>query len=149
MAEKQAWYENGWVMLFLVVIGVPWGLHFYNNYQEAQLPQVIPQVAAAIEEPLWESPRLCLTVWHQVEGNLRNGSIAVSVNGKVLAADDHSIIQMHSFEIWQPNRDNGVDFEIPLTGFGPEDQLGVAVRIRAGNCHEGKVASTWTADGWK
>jgi len=149
MSENQVWYQNGWIMLFLVVFGAPWGLSFYDDYRKSQLPLVFPEVAASQERPLWDGPILHLTVWHQVEGNLRNGSIVVSVEGEVMGEDNSNSWQTHSFEIWHPNRDNGVDFEVPLPSFGPEDQLEVTVRINAKNCRDGRIAATWSEEGWK
>ncbi|WP_013630036.1 hypothetical protein [Rubinisphaera brasiliensis] len=143
MSENQAWYQNGWIMLFLAVVVLPLGIQLFNEYQESQLPHIRPQVAVRMEDPFGEGPVLHVVVWHQNAGNLRNGVLVVSVKGELVEEEENRATRVHTFETWEPNKENQLEFEIPLIHFDPEVELRFTVLMKSVNCQQSLRMYDW------
>ena len=150
MSDK-AWYQDGWVVfcivLFLLGIGLPVGHELYTDWQQAQKPLIRPMVAGRVNQPMIGKPTFELSVWHQKAGNLKNGSLMVTLEGE-LAQDADRETQIHSFEVWQPNRENAVQFSLPLSHFDPEKEISITVMLGAKNSKLSLVTYFWKGDDW-
>lgn len=147
MSERY-WYQDGWVVLgivFVVVFG--WGV--YRQSAEDSKPQVIPNIVGSMNHPLFGSPTLVITLWHDHTGVLRNGRLMVSVDGKQVEGRSGLDTQFHSFEVWQPNRENAVTLKFPIKNFDPTKEIPISYSLIGHGIKPFRYSNAWLGDTWK
>ena len=148
MSDERPWYQNGWTMLFIILVLLVIGPPLYQRYQFSQLARIRPQLTGRITEPLFGNPELEITVWHQNAGNLHNGVLAVIADGKIVLSDDRKAKHFHSFEMWQPNKQNALSFTVPLTEVDSREAISISILLNAKNCHQYFAVAEWKGLEW-
>lgn len=146
---ERAWYQRGSTVLGIVVFAV-WAIPLlYQGWQQSQMVHVNPQVAGCINQPTFGEPSFEVHIWHQHSGNLRNGTFTVSVATDMLKNPEGTESTMHSFEVWEPNRENAVKFKFPLRRFDPHQEIQFSVLLAGKNISTYYYADTWLGSDWK
>jgi hypothetical protein len=141
-APKKLWYQDGWIVFWIVVIAI---VVFLNLREE---PKPVPiRVIGGVREPLFGPSRFELSVWHEFPGNLQSGILTVWVQGAAVPADKE--FEAHSFETWNPNKDNAVRFEFPLESYDSSKPLSVKCSVEAENARRATTNHVWLNGGWK
>lgn len=134
------------VLFFGTLIGVV-VLKHWNERVEANRPLIVPQVAGTLEQPLFGDQVLHIIVWHQFPGTVRNGTLTIHTTSPLVLEWDR--LQIHSFEAWEPNRDQQVTFDLALTNFNPTTEIPLDVQITAANGRPHLHTATWLGETWK
>ena len=141
MSDKH-WYQDGWVVLFILFVIGFFGFSFYAQYVERSTPVVVPRVTGFIKQPvLLGSPSLEVAVWHQHPGNLQNGTLKVRLNGKDL--------KEHSYAVWEPNEAHSVKFSFPLRDYDPQREIPIEIAIYGKGIKPYQWNDAWLGNTWK
>ncbi len=150
--RERYWYQDGGTVLGIVFVAVVIGFFGYASHERAQheaLPDVVPKITGHLSQPLFGSPTLEITVWHQHTAALRNVVLFVNVNED----PDHDEKQWdkreHSFETWQPNKDQAVKFTFPLRRFDPQKEIRVGFVLAGKTIKPYFGSGDWIGKGWK
>ena len=153
MSETQrAWYQCGWTMFLVVFVICPAALFvvsaLYQDWQKQQLPSVVPQIAAYVDQPMFATPSFKVMFWHQHTERLRNGRVGVVLTSEMVSAPDGRECRMHSYEAWEANRDNAVTLSLPLKYFDPNLEMSVFLSFSAKNARPYSCLAKWRGDNW-
>lgn len=110
MTERY-WYQNGWVVLGILLGGGFLALSFLAQHEKAKidaLPLVVPKLSGSLSQPIFGTPTMKINVWHQYPAALRNVVLVVSVKEGPVQGDAAWDRREHSFEAWSPNQDQSV-----------------------------------------
>lgn len=153
MTQERYWYQDGWNIFLLVFVVLPiivvFALGSYANWREDAKPYVSPKITGRIEQPLFDTPRLVLIIWHQHPGNLRNGHLVVTVDSEFVRLPNGDKSLIHSFETWEPNRDHAVTLTFPLNGFDRQKELPIQTRLTTKHTQPFVNKDAWLGDNWK
>lgn len=151
MSERY-WYQDGGTVFGIVLatafIGFL-GYSFQQKAQEGARPYVIPHVAGSINQPLFGSPSLIITVWHEHTGVLRNGRLTVTTSGEMVESGSGLNSQSHSFEVWEPNRDHTVTLTFPLKHFDATREIPVSFTLIGSGIKPFAYSDSWLGAAWK
>ncbi|MDP1799464.1 MAG: hypothetical protein Q8K78_18350 [Planctomycetaceae bacterium] len=151
MSERY-WYQDGGTVFGIVLVTAFIGFLGYSFRQKAQeeaRPYVIPDVAANINQPLFGSPSLVVTVWHTHTGVLRNGRLTVSTSGELVETRSGLHSQSHSFEVWEPNRDRAVTLTFPLKHFDATREIPISFTLIGQGIKPFTYSDAWLGNTWK
>lgn len=143
------------LLVFAFYGGIIWGVFLlYMAYQENSLQKVSPNITGRIARPLFGKPTFEVHVWHQYPGDVKNGQLTVKVSGKHVICDgtpidDSCASQIHSFETWEPNQENEVIFEFPLSRYDSDTEIQFGLLLSGNSIKEYLITDEWTGDGWK
>lgn len=147
---EKHWYQDGFTVIAVVIVATllfSWLRNESKRNEEASRPVIVPLFSGRVEQPFFGDPVLHMTVWHQFPGTLRNGTLTIDTTSPMIAERDQH--QIHSFETWQPNRDQEVTFRLTLQNFDPDTELPIDVKIVAANGRSQPRTETWLGQGWK
>ncbi|MCG6157265.1 hypothetical protein [Rubinisphaera margarita] len=145
MTQERAWYQDGFIMIFVVLSMIYIGC-MYLEYQWSQIPRIYPRLSGQVVRPMLSMPDFSLELWHQHAGNLRNGVMSVTLSGESIA--ENARHQTHSFEVWPPNRENSITLKFPLQRFDQESELKVEITLTAANSHPSYSSFVWKGEDW-
>jgi hypothetical protein len=148
MSERY-WYQNGWTVFWIVVVVGAVSLHFYNTAVDRATPSVTPKVTGRLHQPLFGTPTLEITAWHQYPAALRNVQLFVSVNDDPARSQERWIQRVHSFESWSPNRDQAVTLTFPLKQYDPQLEIAVTILLAGKSVKMSLQEAVWQGSGWK
>jgi hypothetical protein len=143
------WYQDGWWVLFLVVVGGFFGYGIYTQAVERAKPLITLSVAGQLQQPFFGSPSLEITVWHQYPAALRNVRLFVSINEDPARRREHWVNRQHSFEAWSPNRDQAMKFSLPLKQYDPQREIAVSAILFGKSIKMSKQEGVWLGSDWK
>lgn len=143
------WYQDGWWVLFLVVIGGFLGYGFYSREVDRAKPLITLSVAGRLQQPFFGPPSLEITVWHQHPAALQNVRLFVSVNEDPARGKDNWVEQEHSFESWLPNQDQAKKFNFPLKQYDPHREIAVSAILLGKSIKLSTQSGRWLGSGWK
>jgi hypothetical protein len=149
---ERAWYQDG-VVVFWICVAVAF-LYYVKSKndreeQERNIPMVIPKLSGRLQQPLLGGPILEINLWHQHPGNLRNGRIDVSVRTSLVQEHPGASVQSHSFEVWEPNKDNTVTLPFQLLRFDAQEEILVEIVLTAKDVRPYKYTPVWIGNDWK
>jgi hypothetical protein len=136
-------YEGGCLIAVLVVIG----LVFLAGLLNPKKKTVDVRVTGQIQGHFIDDPTFTLAVWHQHEGDLKNGRLTIRLRGKSVLPEDAT--HVHSFETWSPNQHNAVTKSISLPNYDPAEPLVVEVYVKAANARDTLIRLVWQNGDWK
>lgn len=116
-----------WSIIALLVCGGLAAMYLYN----ASKQPVFPRLRGHVEQPFLGSPMLVITAFHQHPGNLRKGTLQVTVSGPQVGDMSGRETQFHSFELWEPNEEHAVVLRFPLRAYDPTQEIAVSYSIKA------------------
>ncbi len=152
MSEERYWYQDGWVVIGLIV-GAGFAALLVRGCierdRENSKPRVVPQVTGKLNQPIFGSPSLTITVWHQHTGTLRNGMLQVTLNEDPAKSEDRWQRQQHSFEAWEPNKDHAVTFTFPLQEYQPHKEIHLGFLLVGRDIKPFILGVEWLGQGWK
>ena len=143
MSERY-WYQDGGTVLVIAVVG----FLGYCFLQKAATPYVVPSITGHVDQPLFGSPSLIITIWHEHTGVLRNGRLTASVSGEMVETRSGLNSQSHSFEVWEPNRDRAVTLTFPLKHFDPERDIPISITLVGKDIQPYMFKDIWLGDMW-
>lgn len=143
--------------LFVIAFygGIIWGIFLlYSTYQESTLQKVSPHISGHIVRPLFGQPTFEVHVWHQYPGDVKNGQLVATAKGNDVTCDEVSgdepcASRIHSFETWEPNQENKVIFQIPLSRYNSETEIQFGLLLSGNSIKQYRISDEWTRDGWK
>jgi len=147
--SERAWYQNGWVVLCIVAVIVGFGIPLYDEWQKSQRIYVIPHLRGRVHQPMFGDPDFVVTVWHQHTGNLRNGYVEVTIQGDMAGSSDGTESAVHSFEVWEPNRENSVTLTLPLSHFDATQEIPFKLELRGRDMRPFAYTDAWLGNTWK
>ncbi|MDA1055768.1 MAG: hypothetical protein O3C40_35695 [Planctomycetota bacterium] len=136
-------YEGGCLIAVIVVFG----LVFLAGLLNPKKKPVDVRVIGQIQGHFIDDPTFTLAIWHQHEGNLKNGRLTVHLHRKSVRPEDAA--HVHSFETWSPNKQNAVTKSISLPNYDPAEPLVVEVFVKAANARDTLIRLVWHNGAWK
>lgn len=125
------------------------GLIFFWNAWKRWTPEVLPEIRGRLEQPLFGSPQLVITLWHQHPGNLHRGQFKVTLTSGLSSKPNGVDTQIHSFETWEPNEDHQKSFVFPLRAMDPAQELPLEFSLEAKEIKPATLRHSWQGNGWK
>ncbi|WP_437191537.1 hypothetical protein [Planctomicrobium sp. SH527] len=141
--RRQADTDLGWIA-FLLFMGGFVGLALYNESR----PHVFPRIRGRVEQPFLGDPVLVMTVFHQHPGNLRKGTLQITISGPQVQNSSGSETRKHSFELWEPNEEHAVLLNFPLRKYDPTQEIPVSFSIKAAGIKDSAYEDAWSGAGW-
>ena len=146
---ERPWYQDGWLVFGIVFGLVPFTVLVGYAIRREHLPRVTPRVSGEVRHSLLSEPELELSVWHQYPGPLQSGRLIMTVEQSTEDGRAKPIIEIHSFESWQPNKQNAVQLRIPPNQFTPDREMSMTFYLEARNMKPTQVDGVWFGTGWK
>lgn len=115
-------------------------------YSKQQQPEAITLLSGKLEQPLYGTPVLHLYARNQFPGNLHNGMVLLTLDSSQIETSEQ--VQVHSFEVWEPNREHQVTFEIPVENFNPDQPIPIKLEVAARNARPYEDLKFWKGFGW-
>ena len=135
-------YEGGCLVVVLVVIG----LVFLAGLLNPKKKPVDVRVSGQIQGHFFDDPTFTLTVWHQHEGDLKNGRLTIRIHGKDIPKERSS--HVHSFERWSPNQQHAVTVQFSLPNYDPALPLVIEIFVKAANARDTPIRLAWQNGDW-
>ena len=134
--------ETGCLIAVLLTLGLVFlGPELYPKKKAVEI-----RVYGKIEQPLLTETSFELAVWHHFPGNLKNGRLQISIQGKSILEEQH--LMVHSFEIWEPNQLNSIPVSCPLRNYDPAEPINVEVFITTANARDTLIRFVWQKNRW-
>ena len=152
MNQERYWYQDGGTVFLIFLMGgvaLLVGYSFYLKELDNAKPLIDPEIAGRLHQPMFGSPRLEITVWHQHPGVIRNGKLLVNLNEDPAKGQETWDRRVHSFEVWEPNKDHAVTFEFPLTRYDPQQPIHVGVILLGSEIKMSVRGVEWLGTTWK
>ncbi|SFJ51673.1 hypothetical protein [Planctomicrobium piriforme] len=150
---QKYWYQDGGNVFAIVFVVIPitafFGLAFYSKWQEDSKPQVVPMATGQLQQSLIGNPTFVVTLWHQHPGNLRNGALSVKVDSEMARGTGGSDFQIHSFELWEPNKDHAVSLAFPLKSFDSNIEMPITFQLTGKDIKPFIFKDVWLGNSWK
>jgi len=147
--DDRLWYENGWVILAVLIVAVIFGPMIYRTLQQNDMGGFESQVTGQISQPIFGQPEFVFTIWHLHPDDIKNGRVKITVNSPLLRTKDKTKMEPKSFKVWSPNRDNELSFRFPLSHFDPQTKIRVHVEFSSRNVAAHQYSLCWLGDGWE
>jgi hypothetical protein len=137
--RRQGEVDFGLIIVLLVVGGLV-ALFVYDGNKQP----VFPRLRGHVEQPFLGSPVFVITAFHQHPGNLRKGTLQITVSGPQVRDSSGHETQTHSFELWEPNEEHAVILRFPLREYDPAQSIPVSFSIKAAGIKDSACEDAWS-----
>ena len=147
--KEKHWYQDGGTVFSIIValtLLTILGSRFWQQEKEQQKAPAIALNAGRLDISPDGEPILHLRFWHVHPGVLRNGRLTVIVDYPGTRSGEG--LRIHAFDIWEPNQDHTVAWDVPLPGYDLEQRVPVRVRLEAENARTLVYTQVWLGTGW-
>lgn len=145
--SKSYWYQNGWLVLGMVITIILVAGWLYRSWQQAEKPIAFAEVYGQLQQPDAEQPILHMTLVNRFPGILRNGRVTVTTPNRLLVAESDRF-QSYAYEEWQPNDEHSLTFDLQLTNFHEQNRIPLTIRVEAENARVFQIQAEWQGEGW-
>ena len=151
MSEKH-WYQNGRTMV-CAAVGLIVLLYAYQDFKrgaewEAR-PTIQPNVHGHLENAIFGTPTLVITVWHESPGTVSDAVLIVTINEDPSRSQASASVQQRGLVGWKPNRENAVSFRFPLKQYDPKHAIKFNLALMGRTIKQTFVDDEWQGTGWK